>query len=134
MKTLIWTLWQDDRGLVISSELVFVTCIVAIGMIVGLAAYRDGLIDELADNGRAIAQLNQSYSVAVAANPPNITVVGNVVTITRTFGAGANQVTVNSSFNNFSYTDTPDFCDTAVIQRVASNAANENDPPPAVLP
>ena len=57
-------LWNDEAGLVISSELVFVTSIAAIGMIVGLSAARDGITSELADVGDAVTEYNQGYQVA----------------------------------------------------------------------
>lgn len=131
MTRLFWQLWRDERGLVLSMELVFVTAIVAIGMIVGLAAYRDGVVDELADNARAVQALNQSYAVTVSANAPaGITVAGNVVTLTKTYGT----VQVISTFNNFSYTDTPDFGPNVTINRVSSLGNNEVTASPAVVP
>ena len=57
-------LWNDEAGLVVSSELVFVTSIAAIGMIVGLSAARDGITSELADVGDAVTEYNQGYQVA----------------------------------------------------------------------
>ena len=121
-------LWRDERGLVLSSELMFLTCIVAIGMIVGLSAYRDGVVEELADTGRAVGQVNQSYSVAVSANvPAGITVAANVVTVTKTYG----DVEV-VTFNNYSYTDTADFGEAGTLNRVAGT--NENAAPPPLVP
>lgn len=129
MKNLLVSFWNDEQGFITSIELVFTASIVAIGMIVGLSAYRDGVIEELADNARAVGQVNQSYSVAVAATPAaGITVAGNVVTVSKTFGTLPNsQVTVTSTFNNFSYTDTADFCENAPLQRVSAAAATESD-------
>ena len=57
-------LWNDEAGLVLSAELMFVTSIAAIGMIVGLSAARDGVSSELADVGGAINEYNQSYVIA----------------------------------------------------------------------
>ena len=131
MTTLFLKLWRDEHGLLYSTELVFVTSIVAIGMIVGLAAYRDGIVDELADNARAVQALNQSYAVTVSANAPaGITVAGSVVTLTKTYGT----VQVVSTFNNFSYTDTADFGPNVTINRVASTGSNEVTAVPAVVP
>lgn len=131
MTRLFLKLWRDESGLVLSTELVFVTAIVAIGMIVGLAAYRDGIVDELADNARAVQALNQSYAVTVSANAPaGITVAGNVVTLTKTYGT----VQVISTFNNFSYTDTPDFGPNVTINRVNSTGNNEVTAAPPVVP
>lgn len=148
MKQLLLTLWRDEQGFVTSIELVFTVSIIAIGMIVGLAAYRDGVMEELADNARAVGQLNQSYSVQVASSTPPATsssqisitgVVNGAVTINAQFGTTTGgiftpNVIVNSGFNNFSYTDTADFCDTAPLVRVSPVAANETDAPPTLLP
>ena len=57
-------LWNDEAGMVVSSELVFVTSIAAIGMIVGLSAARDGITSELADVGDSVTEYNQGYHVA----------------------------------------------------------------------
>ena len=131
MKALCLRLWRDEMGIVYSLELVFVASIVAIGMIVGLAAYRDGVVDELADNARAVQALNQSYSVAISPNgPAGISVAGSTVTITKTYGT----VQVVSTFNNYSYTDTPDFGQNATINRVSAVGNNEVTSPPPVVP
>ena len=63
MKNMIKRLWSDEAGLVMSAELVFMTSIVAIGMIVGLSAARDGVTSELSDVGSAVSEYNQGYLV-----------------------------------------------------------------------
>ncbi len=102
-------LWNDDAGLVLSAELVFMSSIVAIGMIVGLAAARDGVSSELADIGSAVNEYNQGYLV-------------NGMT-----GHGA-------SVAGTHHADSTDFCDVAddvilvdegCIVRVAATGANE---------
>ena len=55
-------LWRDEGGAVLSAELVMIGSICVIGLTVGLAALRDGVVSELADLGQAIGSLNQSYS------------------------------------------------------------------------
>lgn len=103
-------LWRDERGFVQSAELVLIGTLAVIGLIVGLAAFRDGAVQELGDSGVAVGQLDQSYSVAItggADNLDDITVAGvpdGLVTITGEFGA----VTATSTFNNYSYEDQPD--------------------------
>ena len=62
-KQLLLRLWNDEAGLVLSAELVFMSSIVVIGMIVGLSAARDGVTSELSDVGSAISEYNQSYLV-----------------------------------------------------------------------
>lgn len=42
-------LWNDDRGFVVSSELVLIATVVVIGLLTGLAAVRDAVISELSD-------------------------------------------------------------------------------------
>jgi hypothetical protein len=130
MKHLLLRLWRDEVGLVQSTELVFLVSIVALGMLVGLSAYRDGVVAELADDGRAVGALNQSYSLSIAENPgAGITVAGDTVTITKSFG----NVTVETSFNNYSYTDQPDYGDGVSFIRSNTSSVNEADPPPTPL-
>lgn len=130
MKTAWQRLWRDESGLVQSTELVFLTSIVAIGMIVGLSAYRDGILTELVDDARAVGALNQSYSLSIAANPAaGITVSGSTVTVTKDFG----DVTVATTFKNSSYTDESDYGDTGSIVRSNTSSVNEADAPPTPL-
>jgi len=63
MKNLMKNLWQDEAGIVISTELVFVASIAGIGMIVGLSAARDGVTSELADVAASVSSYNQGYIV-----------------------------------------------------------------------
>lgn len=130
MKTAWQRLWRDESGLVQSTELVFLTSIVAIGMIVGLSAYRDGILTELVDDARAVGALNQSYSLSIAANPAaGITVSGSTVTVTKDFG----DVTIATTFKNSSYTDESDYGDTGSIVRSNTSSVNEADAPPTPL-
>ena len=55
-------LWIDERGALISAELVLLMTIVVIGLITGMVALRNMIVTELADVGAAIGALNQSYS------------------------------------------------------------------------
>ena len=130
MKTAWQRLWRDESGLVQSTELVFLTSIVAIGMIVGLSAYRDGILTELVDDARAVGALNQSYSLSIAANPAaGITVSGSTVTVTKDFG----DVTIATTFKNSSYSDESDYGDTGSIVRSNTSSVNEADAPPTPL-
>ena len=110
-------LWNDEAGLVVSSELVFVTSIAAVGMIVGLSAARDGVTSELADVGDAVTEYNQGYQVA--------SIQGHGASIAGT-----------------QYLDGTDFCDAAdgvaaadegCIVRALTNV-NENDTTAPSLP
>jgi Flp pilus assembly pilin Flp len=79
-------LWNDEVGAIVSAEIVLVLTILVIGMITGLTSLRDGVIEELADVGQAIGNLNQSYVIS---------------------GATAHSsATAGSAFR-----DAPDFCD-----------------------
>lgn len=103
-------LWNDERGAVVSTELILLGTIIVIGLIVGLVAWRDSLVQEFGDTGASVGQFNQSYAVEVQANPgAGITVdnTTNEVTITRTYG----DVTTRGSFNNFEYVDQSDIGD-----------------------
>jgi len=55
-------LLNDERGFVVSSELVLVATIVVIGLITGLVTVRDQVIQELADVADAVSEIDQSYS------------------------------------------------------------------------
>jgi hypothetical protein len=55
-------LWNDDAGFVVSTELALIATILVIGLVVGLTSIRDQIVQELADIGGMISQLNQSYS------------------------------------------------------------------------
>jgi type II secretory pathway pseudopilin PulG len=55
-------LWGDDRGFVVSTELVLLATVAVIGLLVGMAAVRDGVISELSDVAGAVQDVNQSYS------------------------------------------------------------------------
>jgi hypothetical protein len=56
-------LWHDDRGFIISAELVMIATILVLGLIAGLACVRDAVTGELFDVADAIDSLNQSYAV-----------------------------------------------------------------------
>ena len=54
-------LWRDERGFVLSTELVLISTIVVIGMVSGLTCLQQAVVGELKDVGQAIGSLNQSY-------------------------------------------------------------------------
>jgi len=54
-------LWQDDRGFVLSAELVIIMTIAVLGMIVGLNAVAKSVTQEMNDVSGAIGALDQSY-------------------------------------------------------------------------
>ena len=59
---LINRLWKEEAGFVISSELVLIATLLVIGMLAGLTAVRDAVVQELGDIANAIGLVNQSYS------------------------------------------------------------------------
>lgn len=128
-------LWRDEEGFVVSAELVLVASVAVLAMIVGLATYRDAIIDELGDSAHAVNALDQSYAVEIgdsantdATMGPVIDESGGVVTVTReySFAMGGTVVDVTATFNNFSYTDAPDFCEACTVTRTSAAGANEN--------
>lgn len=62
MKTRFQALVNDERGFVISTELMIVATVLVIGLIVGIAHIRNQLVQELSDVGTAISNFDQSYS------------------------------------------------------------------------
>lgn len=54
----------DEAGYIISAELVSVTTISVLGMVVGLAAVRDAVTNELNDIADAFGAVSQTYHVA----------------------------------------------------------------------
>lgn len=54
---------SDERGFVVSIELVLIAVVVLIGLIVSFSAARDAFIGELADIAGSVQDINQSYTV-----------------------------------------------------------------------
>ena len=61
MSQLIRNLWQEDDG-VLSFEWTLIAVLVVFGIVGGLAAARDVIIDELGDLAQGVAGFNQSFS------------------------------------------------------------------------
>jgi hypothetical protein len=55
-------LLNDEAGFVVSSELALIATILVIGLIVGLVAIRDAVVQELGDIAGSIGNINQTYS------------------------------------------------------------------------
>ena len=62
LKNVLKKLWQCERGFVVSSELVFMSAILVIGLIVGMTTIRTQVIQEFGDTSVGIGALNQSFS------------------------------------------------------------------------
>lgn len=59
---LLRRMWQEDEGVVVSSELVLMGTVLVIGMATGLSAVQTAVVTELGDVSNAIGSVNQSYS------------------------------------------------------------------------
>ncbi len=63
MQYLIKAMWHEDDG-VLSFEWTILTVIVVFGIVGGLAAGRDAILDELGDVAESYLSIDQSYSFA----------------------------------------------------------------------
>lgn len=63
LKNLVWSVWSDDDG-VLTFEWVLLVTLLTVGIIGGIAAARDAIIDELGDVAEASINIDQSYSMA----------------------------------------------------------------------
>lgn len=62
MKKLMQSLWNDEQGFVVSSELVLIGTVLILGLIVGLETVRNGIVQELGDVALAFGAINQDYA------------------------------------------------------------------------
>ena len=69
MTTLLKRIWNQDQG-VLTFEWVLLITIVILGIVGGLSAARDAIIDELGDVGGAIIAVDQSWTVQVSKCDP----------------------------------------------------------------
>jgi hypothetical protein len=76
--------WREDDG-VLSFEWVLLVTLVTIGVVGGLAAARDAIIDEMGDVAEAAQGIDQSYTLS----PLNLTLTINGIPFTGNVG-GAN--------------------------------------------
>ncbi len=84
-------LWRDQQGVVQAAEMVLIATVVLLGVMVGLATWRDGINNELADVAQALDDFDQSYTVAplTFVLPPGLTI----------------------TIGPFGFLDTDDYCD-----------------------
>lgn len=80
-------LWNDEAGSIVSAEVVLVATILVVGAVTGLTSVRDAVVTELADVGKAIANVDQSFTVT-------------------------DVLSHSSATASFGYSDGLDFCDT----------------------
>ncbi len=57
-------LWNDDEGAIIAAEYLFVVTILVIGTIIGLAAVREAVNNELTEVANALLALSQGYVIS----------------------------------------------------------------------
>ena len=58
----IWSrLWRDERGFLVSLEIVLSAVLLVFGVLAGMQALRDATIQELADLGDAISAINEGF-------------------------------------------------------------------------
>lgn len=55
-------LWQDEAGVIVSTEIILVLMILVFGLIAGMVSLRDAVTQELGDTGVMVNKLDQSYS------------------------------------------------------------------------
>lgn len=109
-------LFGDEAGFVISAELVLVLTIAVLAMVVGLAAVRDSVTNELNDLAHAFGSVNQTYNVTGLSKP-------------RNYGCA------HASIAGFGFNDNADDCDCNPIQLIdvagkqdsSSGARNEGN-------
>jgi Flp pilus assembly pilin Flp len=62
MKNVLSRMWKEEDG-VLSFEWVLLVTLLTIGIVGGVAAARDAIIDELGDVAEAMLALDQSYTI-----------------------------------------------------------------------
>ncbi len=63
MKNILNRMWQEDSG-VLTFEWILLITLLVIGIVAGITAARDAIIDELGDIATAATSLDFSYSLA----------------------------------------------------------------------
>ena len=63
MKMVLSRMWKEEDG-VLSFEWVLLVTLLTIGIVSGVTAARDAIIDELGDVAQAMLALDQSYTIA----------------------------------------------------------------------
>ncbi len=67
MKLVLSRMWKEEDG-VLSFEWVLLVTLLTIGIVSGLSAARDAIIDELGDVAQAMLSLDQSYTIDFPLN------------------------------------------------------------------
>lgn len=61
-------LWQDEAGVIVSSEIIIIMMLLVFGLIAGLVSFRDAVAQELADTGLMVNALDQSFTFTGNSN------------------------------------------------------------------
>ena len=75
MKAALRNIWTEEDG-VLSFEWTLLLTLLVIGIVSGVAAARDGIIDELGDVAQMRLAVDQSYTISVPLNVDVHTVDG----------------------------------------------------------
>jgi Flp pilus assembly pilin Flp len=67
MKQFLTRLWQEDDG-VLAFEWTLLLTLLVIGIVSGVAAVRDSMIDELGDTAQVMLAVDQSYTITFPLN------------------------------------------------------------------
>ena len=100
MRRMMLNLWNDDLGLILKVELIFVLTIVVIGCLTSLVALRQAVISEAVETAQAILALNQSYSFSGQSNCESSTAGSSASDTTNTIieaSTAASTATVNQN-------------------------------------
>jgi Flp pilus assembly pilin Flp len=108
-------LWTEDDG-VLSFEWTLIVTLLVIGVVAGLSAARDAIIDELGDAAQAMLALDDSY---VLDQPLRLQVDLD--------GAGPDPAVEPGSAAGSSFTDAQSFTDCARAPAASPNQAAELD-------
>jgi len=90
--------WMDEKGVILSAEIVMLGTILVLGMIVGLVEVQSAVVAEMSDLGDAIGNMDQSYQTA------------GIVSLKQNGFCGIKAATYGAS-----YIDQPDVCDCNAI-------------------
>lgn len=80
MKVILFRMWKEDDA-VLAFEWVLLVTLLTIGIVGGVAAARDAIIDELGDVAQAMLSVDQSYTInfplAISVHAPSTSSAGN---------------------------------------------------------
>lgn len=72
MQRMFSSMWQEDDG-VLSFEWTILAVVVVFGIVGGLAAARDAILDELGDTAESLLNIDQSFTLLPFGPFPGIT-------------------------------------------------------------